>query len=234
MAFAWATLAAALVAIPLERDPAAASRLPGLGPGLSPAALPRTRSPFPSATARAPTLVRTPPPEVSAAGPNAPDLAVAAEPGRTSAALEIDGGAGGLPPALKRSNAAPGATAAMTLRIRNQTRTPVELSLRYAQLTDRPGPLGGSLSNRLILTVGDAKTGRPLYAGPPSAFASAPLGTLAPGQRRRWRLSLRFPDGGTPAGRARGDNIFQGSRLSARYVVRATEVADQPSVGTNR
>ena len=122
----------------------------------------------------------------------------------------------------------------MTLRIRNQTKTAVEVSLRYDRLSDRPGPLGGSLAQRLVLTISDPKADRPRYAGPPAGFSSTSLGTLAPGQTRRWRMSLRFPDGGTPAGPARGDNVFQGSRLSARYVVRAIDVRDQSAAGTNR
>jgi hypothetical protein len=151
-------------------------------------------------------------------------LAVAA-PGRgpapASASLSAAGGAVGISntregaavlsaPALR-----PGASVTGTVRIGNDGDVAGRFALAATAVDDTPGPGGGELSDRVVLTVADLTAGTQLFAGHPAGFAEYDVGTLAPGQQHEFRFTLAWPDGGST------DNLYQGSTLSIGFEWRA-------------
>jgi hypothetical protein len=127
--------------------------------------------------------------------------------------LLLDDGREGLPEIALRQGR-PGSIGAMTIRVRNTGPAAAPLVLSPATIVDRPGPLGGLLSTRLLLRVLDED------GGVRSASALASVGTLdlgfvPAGGTRTWRIELEFPDGGTPPSPTTGDNVFQGAVVDA-------------------
>jgi hypothetical protein len=156
-------------------------------------------------------------------------LALAAGP--TEGESLSDGEDGGCTPALGNSlegrpiltmdGMKPGDRARNAVRISNRGCEPLLLSLEAA-LRERPGPLGGLLSNGLHLSVRRVplepatpgpQPGRKMYSDWISGFQRLELGIIRPGAARRYRFAVRMPllvgeDG-------ESQNAFQGSRLDA-------------------
>ncbi|MEA2479086.1 MAG: hypothetical protein QOJ07_1008 [Thermoleophilaceae bacterium] len=87
---------------------------------------------------------------------------------------------------------------------------------------DRPGARGAPLSRRLRLTVTDATAGHVVEAGPLTATRRCiRLGDFEPGEARRYRFAVAWPDGG-PGG---ADNAYAGAsaRLDLEWVQSAAD-----------
>jgi spore coat-associated protein N len=84
-----------------------------------------------------------------------------------------------------------------------------------ATVDDTPGPEGGRLSERVVLTVADLTDATQLFSGHPADFAEHDVGTLAPGEEHDFRFTLSWPDGSV------SDNLYQGSALSLGFEWRA-------------
>jgi hypothetical protein len=136
----------------------------------------------------------------------------------TGSSLTVDGGFDGIAPQMVVTGARPGTVGAMQLRVRNDGGHDVDLELSRGVVDDLPGLGGGMLSRRLELVILDAESGSAHWRGALGEFAEAELGSLAAGAERRWRLELRFPDGGVDG----GDNAYQGAGVAATYVLRET------------
>jgi hypothetical protein len=170
-----------------------------------------------------------------------PALALLAGAGLVLAGSDV--AAGGAPVALRaggpvalsntRENAAvftaaalrPGRSAQGRVAIRNTGSQPARLALTQTDLQDALGPNGGRLSESLRLTVRDVGSARTVYAGPFGSMPRSDAGSLGPGQSRTFELTAHLPDRGRPLSPTGGDNAFQGSTASVRYVWTATESA---------
>ncbi len=62
---------------------------------------------------------------------------------------------------------------------------------------------------------------RALYRGRLADMPNIGLGQVPDGRTRRYRVTVTFPDGGTPASPVEGDNAYQGSNAEASLVWRA-------------
>ena len=102
-----------------------------------------------------------------------------------------------------------------TFSVTNSSTAAAKLVVTPTAVSDRPGPLGGRLSDRLILRITDAD-GTPRTSTVLSAAGVTPLPTVRARSSRTWLVTLDFPDGGTPASSTTGDNVFQGSDMSFR------------------
>lgn len=103
----------------------------------------------------------------------------------------------------------------MRVRVTNTSAGAARLVVAPTAVSDRPGPLGGRLSERLILRITDAD-GTPRTSTVLSAAGVTPLPSVPARSSRTWLVTLDFPDGGTPASSTTGDNVFQGSDMSFR------------------
>jgi hypothetical protein len=135
--------------------------------------------------------------------------------GAASSLLTADGGADGVAARLVVGGAQPGSVGIMLLRVRNDGVGNADLQLTRGAIDDLPGRGGGRLSGRLELAIADLATGDEAWSGLLGDFDAAALGSLPAGESRRWRLELRFPDGGLDG----SDNAYQGAGVSATYVV---------------
>jgi hypothetical protein len=124
-------------------------------------------------------------------------------------------------PILTAEAMKPGDRTRNAVRISNGGCEPSLLTLE-ARLRERPGPLGGMLSNGLRVSVRRVPLkpdgpgphpGTKVYSGWISGFQRLDLGIIRPGSARRYRFAVRMPllvgeDG-------ESQNAFQGSRLDA-------------------
>ena len=55
------------------------------------------------------------------------------------------------------------------------------------------------------------------YGGKLGAMGTIGLGTYASGEAHRYKFTVTFPDGGTPAGPTSGDNAYKGDSASVRF-----------------
>jgi hypothetical protein len=125
---------------------------------------------------------------------------------------------------------APGEERSGQVRLTNSGALAGELALIQADVRDRPGQGGGLLSDKVLLAVRDVTDpGDPItvFAGPLGVLDDRGLGAIAPGENRDYRFTVRLPDGGPPPGPTTGDNAYEGSALTVRYVWRTT-AADGP------
>lgn len=106
-----------------------------------------------------------------------------------------------------------------TVRIGNDGDVAGRFALAATALEDTPGPGGGALSGRVVLTVADLSGATQLFSGHPADFDQYDVGTLAPGAQREFRFTLTWPDGGV------SDNLYQGSALSVGFAWRAGAVS---------
>lgn len=119
-------------------------------------------------------------------------------------------GPGGLPGRIEIYGVAPGTSGSVLLNLTPSRAGAITLALRSA--ADRPGPLGGRLSDRLRLVLTEVD-GRIIWAGLARDLPLTQLGRVAGGETRSVRLTLDFPDGGLPPTPTTGDNVFQGSGM---------------------
>jgi hypothetical protein len=119
-------------------------------------------------------------------------------------------------PIVSAANLQPGSQSTGTVEIGNTSAVPVALRLAQDPVRDTPGPGGGRLSSALTLRIeqlGSSAPGSLVYSGPLTGLTSLPVGTLDPSERRTYRFTVAWPDGGTSS----GDNAFQGSSVSLGY-----------------
>src|SRR5207244_5331387 len=106
-----------------------------------------------------------------------------------------------------------------TVTISNTGTLDALLRLSQDGIADVPGPGGGALSTRLQLLVRDVT--RPsapttLFAGRLAAMPSLSIGALPRGTARTFAFAAVLPHGA-------GDDAFEGSSLSSRYVWTAVQ-----------
>jgi hypothetical protein len=148
---------------------------------------------------------------LATADPSAPEATGEA----ASGALSLATAAGGTA-ILSAERMVPGDERTGTVTIRNTGEAPGTLLLTREALHDPAGPNGGRLGEALRLRVEEVG-GTPLYTGPLAELAALPVGSLAAGAARTFRLTASWPDGGIPAGPASGDNALQGASVRVDY-----------------
>jgi hypothetical protein len=85
--------------------------------------------------------------------------------------------------------------------------------------SDPGNPLSATL-DLLIQDLGDpAAPSAPVqkYFGKLGAMGARGLGTFAAGEAHRYKFTVTFPDGGTPAGPNAGDNAYKGDDVTVQY-----------------
>src|SRR5215210_173681 len=85
--------------------------------------------------------------------------------------------------------------------------------------SDPANPLSAKL-DLVVEDLGDpASPTAPVvkYSGKLGAMGARAMGTLAPGDTHRYRFTVTFPDGGTPAGPLSGDNAYKGGNVTVQY-----------------
>ncbi len=129
---------------------------------------------------------------------------------------------------LQASDLAPGRSVSGTIQLSNNGALGGELSLSQLDVLDTPGSNGGRLSDALNLEVADVTGGNdvPVFVGRLSAVGNRAVGSLSPGNSRRFRFTASLPDNGQPPTATGGDNAYAGSALSAQYAWTATAVDD--------
>lgn len=120
------------------------------------------------------------------------------------------------------SGLGPGESAFGTVRVRNAGDESGLFSLTRAGLSDRPGPNGGKLSERLELAVLDvSRPGEPavVYTGGVGPLGVRPLGVLRPGAMRTYSVRATVLTGQTPTVPLGGGDPYEGSttRISLRW-----------------
>jgi spore coat-associated protein N len=151
-------------------------------------------------------------------------LAVAA-PGRghdpASASLSAARGAVGISNSqegaavLSAGDLRPGDSVQGTVTIGNNGDVAGRFALAAPDVDDTPGPGGGALSARVVLTVADLTAATQLFSGHPADFAEHDVGTLEPGEEHDFRFTLAWPHG------LAGDNLYQTSALTLGFEWRA-------------
>jgi spore coat-associated protein N len=124
---------------------------------------------------------------------------------------------------LNVSGLKPGQSDNGTVDLTNTGDTAGVFTLSKSGLTnsDTGNPLGAKL-DLVIEDLGDPAAAIPpapvtkysLKLGPMGAIA---LGTWAPGETHRYKFTVTFPDGGTPAGPNSGDNAYKGDNVTVTY-----------------
>ena len=130
---------------------------------------------------------------------------------------------------FRAENLAPGDARAGEVQLTNSGSLTGDLALVQADIRDRPGLGGGLLSDKVLLAVRDVTfPADPItvFAGPLGVLDDRRLGTIAPGENRRYTFTVRLPDGGPSPGPTTGDNAYLGSGLTVRYVWQATAPDD--------
>jgi spore coat-associated protein N len=127
---------------------------------------------------------------------------------------------------LTATGMGPGRQATGTVQIGNDGDLGGDFTLSKSNLSDSPGPLGGALSSRLLLSVQDV-TGAPVtvYSGRLDGMGPVALGAMAPGAARTYRFTVTFPDGGAP------DNAYRSSAASVQFDWTATSDGSTPPAG---
>jgi spore coat-associated protein N len=122
---------------------------------------------------------------------------------------------------FQASGLAPGRSVTGTVRLTNSGTLPGDLSLQQLDVSDRPGPGGGRLSNVVNLEIRDVTGGSsiPVFAGQLGGLGSRPLGAIGPGESRTFRLTASLPD---------MNNAFAGSGLTVRYAWNASAAGGGP------
>ena len=144
-----------------------------------------------------------------------PRLVVAATTGEVAASNSHEGSA-----ILSAESMRPADAAVGTVTIANLGDAHAAATLSASHISDTPGPLGGSLAARLLLTVDDVSDPqRPVrvFQGAHAALGGVSLRTYAPGEDRQYRFTARLPDGGRPSSATTGDNVYAGASMSAQY-----------------
>lgn len=90
-----------------------------------------------------------------------------------------------------------------------------DFTLSGEDLTDVPGPGGGTLSSVLTVRIVESPGDTVVYTGGLADFDSVSLGTWKPGEKRSYDVTVTLPD---DAG-----NAFQGSETSLTFAWDATQ-----------
>jgi hypothetical protein len=104
----------------------------------------------------------------------------------------------------------PGQSVSGTVTVANVGNAPGRFELSASILTDKPGPNGGRLGDRLRLTVLDVGEGRSIYRGSLAGLSLAALGTFAPEATHTYRLTVTLP-------RGQDDNSYQSASTSITF-----------------
>jgi len=133
-------------------------------------------------------------------------------------------------PLITAERMVPGSRRGGNVRVRNRGMRAVKLALVRRRIAQAAGPAGGLLSQVLRIKVkryvrrGGRLRKKTVFQRRISRMPRRGLGRLEPGASRRFRVSLRLPDGGTPPGLHEGDNAFQGAQLGVDLVWQAEPV----------
>ncbi len=142
---------------------------------------------------------------------------------------EVTGARGGFRAAPQAGDAyfevsglGPGQSVPGTIRVRNAGSKSGLFYLTRARVSDRPGPNGGRLSERLELAVLDvSEPGRPavVYTGGIGPLDVRPLGVLRPGASRTYSVKATALAGQTPTVPLGGGDPYEGSstRIALRW-----------------
>jgi hypothetical protein len=123
---------------------------------------------------------------------------------------------------LRARNLVPGQTVRARVAI-GVIGTDAQLQLRARRRTGTPGPYGGELARVLQVRLDrarakKAKRRKAFYNGTLAKMRRLNLGRLQPGRKRRFKVSVTFPDSGLPPSPTTGDNVFQGSSAKVDLV----------------
>ena len=88
------------------------------------------------------------------------------------------------------------------------------------------GPFGGELAEVLRVEIDRpwarrAVNRKALYRGRLAKMTNIGLGRISTERTRRYRVTVTFPDGGSPPSSSEGDNAYQGSNAEVELVWRA-------------
>jgi hypothetical protein len=114
---------------------------------------------------------------------------------------------------LQGAHIVPGDSITGLITLSNKGDKPGTLALVMSGVRDRPGAYGGRLSSVLRVRLEDLTSGRPPIETTLARNTPISLGDLPGRQSRTYRVIASFPDTGTPAGPALGDNLLQGSSV---------------------
>jgi spore coat-associated protein N len=122
---------------------------------------------------------------------------------------------------LTVSGLRPGQSDNGTVDIGNTGDAPGVFTLTRSGLvnSDTANPFGGKL-DLVIEDLGDPSApSAPVvkYSGKLGPMGAVALGTWAPGESHRYKFTVTFPDGGTPAGPNSGDNAYKGDSVTVNY-----------------
>ena len=109
----------------------------------------------------------------------------------------------------------PGERVSGTVKIGNASRVRARFYLGLSKLVDVQATGGGRLSYRLVLTVKRLSTRRRpqlVYTGSLRRLPLTKLGTFGPRERRTYRFTVFFPEGGPAM-----DDRFQGATTSLNF-----------------
>ena len=121
---------------------------------------------------------------------------------------------------LRGFNMKPGGSVQGTVKIAGRGKKRLAMTLRKSKLIEEAGRTGGRLSQRILLKVEWVRTGKKkpkvVYLGVLGKMRIVKLGTFKPKEKRTYRLTAYFPDGGPATGTA-GDNAYMGANLSVEF-----------------
>ncbi len=149
---------------------------------------------------------------------HAPQMALSAS---VSGSLRLGNSLAGQP-VVTAVGVIPGHEVGGIVKIKNVSRRKLRLGLVRRRLTDVAGPNGGRLSSVVELDVKRLRRKAlhrgTVYRGRLGRMPRVDMGRVGPGNSRKYRFSLTFPDGGRPPSPTGGDNAYQASALSVDFV----------------
>ena len=122
---------------------------------------------------------------------------------------------------LSVSGLKPAGSASGTVDIANTGNSAGVFTLTKANIVNSDS--GNPLSAKLDLVVEDlgppSAPTAPVqkYGGKLGAMGTIGLGTYTSGEAHRYKFTVSFPDGGTPAGPTTGDNAYKGDSVEVDY-----------------
>lgn len=122
-------------------------------------------------------------------------------------------------------NLVPGESKAGFVTIRNKGLLTGRYTVEARDLVDHPGPNGGVLSSRIVITVDDvsAVPAKRIYSGPLASFGLRQAGIIRLNQTRTYRFVATMPPGGAPPSLTTGDNAFQSAESIVTFRWTGTE-----------
>ncbi len=120
----------------------------------------------------------------------------------------------------------PGQSTIGAVRVRNSGTSAGLVTFSRTGLSDRPGPNGGRLSERLeleVLDVTEPSNPKIVYTGGVAPLDTRPLGVLAPGAQRRYEVRATALKGQTATVPLGGGDAYEGSTTRITFRWRAIE-----------